>query len=224
MMPTKLEFKEIQITAMPQIEVEKMLNVLMLRKQKCYSQFELSFLMGQHDFYVRDAEDLQHTLIYAIPFTNVFRQIFNCDVEHIVPNIHTTPSYQVRISQAADKNNDIIYRAEKKIDGEDWELIAEFGTEEKDLQLALPESTVFVSEQKIKEWVQQKIETGYFDAARNALQIFEDCNTELDGIVRPLFLAKALKSFNGTKGLPKIDKKKDGNARFVYARENKDNP
>ncbi|PRD54698.1 hypothetical protein [Sphingobacterium gobiense] len=211
-----LEFREIQITTMPLIEVEKMLNVLLLRKQKRYSQFELSFLMGQRDYYVRDAENPKHTLVYTIPFTNVFRQIFNCDVQDIVPDINSTPKYSIRMSEVTDENGNIIYRTEKQVEGRDWELIDEFGTEAKDLQLEFPESTVLVQEQEVHDWILQKIEAGYFDIANNALQIFNDCSAELIGAVRPLFVANALKTCNGTKGLPKLNKKKDGNGRFVF--------
>lgn len=218
-MQTDLEFKEIQITTMPQIEVEKMLNVLVLRKQKRYSQFELSFLMGQRDYYVRDAEDPKHTLVYTIPFTNLFRQIFNCDVQAIVPNINATPSYSIRISEAMDENGNILYRAEKQIEGQDWDLIDYFGTEDKDLLLEFEEPVEIVLEERVQDWVLDKIDSGYFDVAKNALQIFNHCQAELTGTVRLLFLANALKACNGTKGLPKLNKKKDRNGRFVYDRE-----
>ncbi|WP_211357510.1 hypothetical protein [Sphingobacterium allocomposti] len=216
-MHTGLEFNEIQITTMPQIEVEKMLNLLILRKQKRYSQFELSFLMGQRDYYVRDVENPAHKLTYAVPFTNIFRQIFNCDVQAIVPNIIATPTSSIRISEATDENGNILYRAEKQIDGQDWDLIDYFGTEDKDLLLEFEESIDIISEERVQDWVLDKIESGYFDVAQNALQIFNDCKAELTGVVRPLFLATALKACNGTKGLPKLNKEKDRNGRFVYS-------
>jgi len=218
-MHTGLEFNEIQITTMPQIEVEKMLNLLILRKQKRYSQFELSFLMGQRDYYVRDVENPAHKLTYAVPFTNIFRQIFNCDVQAIVPDVNHKPSYTIRISEATDENGNILYRAEKQVEGQDWELIGEFGTEDKDLLLEFEEPIDIVSEERVQDWVLEKIDSGYFDVAKNALQIFNHCQAKLIGTVRPLFLANALKACNGTKGLPKLNKKKDKNGRFVYIYE-----
>ena len=217
-MSANLLLEELDIKAMPQIEVEKMLNVLLLRKSKGFSQFELSFLMGQRDFYVRDVENPNHTLVYAVPFTNIFRQIFDCDVQAIVPDINSRPSYSIRILEATDESNKIFYRAVKQIEGKDWELIDEFGTEEKDVLLEFEESGIFSTEEMVKNWVLDKIEAGYFDSAKNALQIFKDCSAELEGKVRPLFLADALKACNGTKGLPKLAKKKDRNGRFVYTK------
>lgn len=217
-MSANLLLEELDIKAMPQIEVEKMLNVLLLRKNKGFSQFELSFLMGQRDFYVRDVENPNHTLVYAVPFTNIFRQIFDCDVQAIVPDINCRPRYSIRILEATDESNKTFYRAVKQIEGKDWELIDEFGTEEKDILLKFEESRIFSTEEMVKNWVLGKIEAGYFDAAKNALQIFKDCSAELEGKVRPLFLADALKACNGTKGLPKLIKKKDRNGRFVYTK------
>lgn len=55
----------------------------------------------------------------------------NCDIRAIVPNIHARPSYSIRVSEATDENGNIMYGAEKRIASQDWELIADFGTEDK---------------------------------------------------------------------------------------------
>ncbi|WP_134087993.1 hypothetical protein [Olivibacter sp. XZL3] len=166
-MSTNLLLEELDIKTMPQIEVEKMLNVLL---------------------------------------------------QAIVPNINSRPSYSIRILNVTGKSSNTFYRAEKQVEGKDWEPIAEFGTEQKDVLLKLEESEI-ATEETVRDWVLGKVEASYFDIAKNALQIFRDCSTELNGKVRPLFLANALKACNGTKGLPKLIKKKDRNGRFVYLDE-----
>ncbi len=218
-MKPNLLFEQLDIKAMPQIEVEKMLNVLLLRKRKGYSQFELSFLMGQRDFYVRDAENPSHTLIYAVPFTNIFRQIFGCDTKAIVPDINRKLAYSIRILEATDESGNTIYRAEKKIEGGNWELIDNFGPEPKDLILESEEVTITITEQEIKDWVTTKFNDGYFDAAKNTVQILKDCEKELESVVRPLFLADALKDYTVRKKAPRLAKKKDGNGRFIFGVE-----
>lgn len=140
-------------------------------------------------------------------------------MQTIVPNINVTPSYSIRRSEATDENDAVSYRAEKQAEGQGWELIGEFGTEDKDLLLEFDEPAEIVSEKFIQNWVLDKVESGYFDVAKNALQIFNECKAELNGTVRPLFLASALKTCNGSKGLPKLNKKKDRNGRFVYVKE-----
>jgi len=206
------KYEIINITAMPQIEVEKMLNVFLLRKKRGYNQFELSFLMGQRDFYVRDAEDPTHTLIYSVPFNNIFREIFNCDVQAIVPDI-TSANYAIRISMARDHSENAVYKAEKIFNDGHIELLGMLTAEPKDLLL---ESSSIISEQSVKDWVLHQISTKYFSEPKNALQILKDCEKELRSTIRPLFLANALKACNGTKGTPKLANKKDENGRFVY--------
>ena len=90
--------------------------------------------------------------------------------------------------------------------------------------LEFEEPIDIVSEERIKDWVLNKVETAYFDVAKNALQIFNHCQAELTGTVRPLFIANALRACNGTKGLPKLNKKKDRNGRFVYELDRKKVP
>ena len=206
------KFKIIDITAMPRIEAEKMLNVCLLRKKKGYSQFELSFLMGQRDFYVRDAEDLSHTLIYSVPFNNIFREIFDCDIRAIVPDL-TSANYTIQISKVNDHSGNMVYKAEKVFDDGHTEFLGMLTAEPKNLLL---ESQSKISEQAVKDWVIAQFATGYFHDAKNALQILRDCEKGLNGPIRPLFLAKALKSCNGTKGTSKLIRKKDGNGRFGY--------
>jgi len=212
-MQVDLKFEIININAMPRIEVEKMLNILLLRKKRGYNQFELSFLMGQRDFYVRDAEDPTHTLIYSIPFNNIFREIFDCSIEQIVPDI-TNSEFTIQISVAKSESDLAVHKAEKILKDGRIEFIDILFAEPKDLLL---ESPSIIKEQSVKDWVLNQISSEYFSDPKNALQILKDCEKEFDGAVRPLFLANALKACNGTKGTPKLTSKKDENGRFVFA-------
>jgi len=215
-MQADLKFEIININAMPRIEVEKMLNIFLLRKKRGYNQFELSFLMGQRDFYVRDSEDPTHTLIYSVPFNNIFREIFDCSIEQIVPDI-TNSEYTIQISAARNESELVVYKAEKILKDGRIELVAILSAEPKDLLL---ESPSIITEQSVRDWVLHQISIGYFSEPKNALQILKDCEKEFDGSVRPLFLANALKACNGTKGTPKLTSKKDENGRFVYFKNN----
>jgi len=206
------KYEIINITAMPRIEAEKMLNIFLLRKKRGYSQFELSFLMGQRDFYVRDAEDPTHTLIYSVPFNNIFREIFDCSIEQIVPDI-TQTDYTIQISVARNESAPVVYKAERFFKDGRIELLGTLSAEPKDLLL---ESPSIISEQLVKDWVLHQISIKYFSEPKNALQILKDCEKKFDGPVRPLFLANALKACNGTKGTPKLSSKKDENGRFLW--------
>lgn len=215
-MKADLKFEIIAIKAMPQIEIEKMLNVLFLRKGKGYSQFELSFLMGQRDFYVRDVEDPNHTLIYAVHFTNIFRQIFDCRVEAITPDTNRTPSDSIRILEATDESGKIIYRAERQEKGDKWELIDTFSEEPKDLLFDSPSS---ITEQEVKDCVVSKFNSDYFDLPKNALKIMKDCQKDLDGPVRPIHLSSALQTYTRMKKSPRLVKEKNTDGRFEFVKD-----
>lgn len=215
-MKADLKFRIIAIKAMPQIEIEKMLNVLFLRRGKGYSQFELSFLMGQRDFYVRDVEDPNHTLIYAVPFTNLFRQIFDCEVRAIVPDINRKPSYSIRILEATDVSKKVIYRAERQEEGRKWELIATFSEEPKDLLL---DSPCVMTEQEVRDWVVSKFNSDYFGLAKNALRILKDCQKDLDGPVRPVQLSSVLQIYTRMKKSPRLVKEKNTDGRFEFIKD-----
>ncbi len=215
-MKADLKFEIISNKAMPPIEIEKILNVLSLRKGKAYSQFELSFLMGQRDFYVRDVEDPNHTLIYAVPFTNLFRQIFTCDIQAIIPDSNRKPSYSIRILKATDKSGKVIYRAERKEEGGEWKLIATLSEEPKDLLLDFPS---LVTEQEVKNWVISKFNSDYFNSPKNALKILNDCQNDLDGPIRPIYLSSALQNYTRMKKSPRLVKEKNTNGRFEFVKD-----
>ncbi|WP_270090343.1 hypothetical protein [Sphingobacterium sp. SYP-B4668] len=206
-------FNEVEKLEMSIVEIEKMLNVLLLRISKGYSQYELSFLLGQEDFYVRKIEGILHTLEYKIEKSNMLRQIFNCGFPAIVPNINVSPRYTIKVFEHKDDVGNTISKAEKRFENGTVKEIATFGTEDK--EILLPSAST-ITEEEVMTWVLAKCQTDYFNTSKTALQIFKNCEAELDQPIRPLFLANALKSCNGTKGLPKINKEKDDNARFVY--------
>lgn len=201
---------------MPQIEIEKMLNVLLLRRCKGYSQFELSFLMGQRDFYVRDVENPNHTLIYTNPFSNIFCQIFDCNTQAIIPDTNRKPSYSIRLLETTNESGKFVYCAEKQEEGSEWELITTFSEEPKSLLLDSPSA---VTEQDVNNWVVSKFNSDYFDVPKTALKILKDGEKDLKGAIRPIHLASSLQTYTRMKKSPRLVKKKNTNSLFVFVKE-----
>lgn len=201
---------------MAPIEIEKMLNVLSLRKEKGYSQFELSFLMGQRDFYVRDIENPKLKLVYTPQFSNILRQIFDCEIQAIIPDTNRKPDYSIRILEATDESGKIVYRAERQEEGGIWMLMATFSDEPKDLLL---DSLSTTTEQDVKNWVINKFNSDYFDLPKNALEILNDCQSDLASAVRPLDLSSALQNYTRMKKSPRLVKKKNTDARFEFIKD-----
>ncbi|WP_143053838.1 hypothetical protein [Parapedobacter koreensis] len=202
------------------IEVERMLNVLILRHEKGYNQFELAFLLGQRDLYIRDAEDPNKKLTYSVAATNQFRQIFGSGIQTIVPNVNQAPTYSTRILQATDEAGRNLYRADKKVGNGKWKSLISFGEEPKDL--LLPSNSTITSEQ-IQSWVDEKYEGNYFYFPKTALKIFKDCEGHFNEPIRPIFLAEDLQSYTIKKKAPRLIKLRDKfNSWDVFAKETND--
>lgn len=204
--------------SMEPIELEKMINVLNLREERGYSQFELSFLMGFRDFYVRDVENPLHTLQYSVPNNGYLMQIFKCGIDRIVPaKLPVTETPIHRVSTATDEGGKLIFKVEKLKDDDKWVVLKIFSEEPKDL--LLPSPTKF-SEEEVKSWVSRKFEQSrFFSKPKTALDILRACEKDLDGPVRPIFFASALMDYTAKKKTPRLVKAKNDMGRTVFMGE-----
>lgn len=169
-----------------------MINVLNLREEYGYSQFELSFLMGSHDFYVRDIENPFHTLQYSVPNNGYLMRIFKCGIDQIVPaKLLIIEASIHRVSTATNQQEKLVFKVEKLGDDGKWVTLKTFSEEPKDMLLDIPSR---FAEEEVKNWVIRKFEKATFlKRPKTALEILNACEKDLDGPVRPLFLASALK-------------------------------
>lgn len=202
---------------MAPIEIEKMLNVLSLRKEKGYSQFELSFLMGQRDFYVRDIENPKLKLVYTPQFSNILRQIFDCEIQAIIPDTNRRPGYSIRILEATDESGKFVYHAEILEENGSWKPIDNFSKDESKSLLLNSPSTI--TEQEVKDWVESKFISDYFDAPKTALKIFKDCEKDLDRTIRPMHLATSLQEYTKKKKSLRLVKEKNTDSLFIFAKD-----
>jgi len=214
----ELEFIIESTFSMDPIELEKMINVLILRHNHGYNQFELAFLMGFRNMYIRDVENPLGTLQYSVPNNGYMMRIFKCGIEGFVPArlpITETPIH--RISTATDEDGKIHFKAEKLGDDGKWETLKTFSEEPKKLLLPSPS---IVSEEKVVDWVARKFDGGrFFVKPKTALEILHACEKDMDGPVRPIFLASALKKHTAKKKAPRLLKPTNEVGRFVFVRE-----
>jgi len=68
--------------------------------------------------------------------------------------------------------------------------------------------------------VSKKFEKGSFlEKPKTALEILLPCEKELDGPVRPIHLALALKDYTAKKKAPRLIKSSNDMGRFVFVKE-----
>lgn len=197
------------------IELIKTYNVMDLRLQYGYSHFELSFLMGLRDFYVRDAENPLHSLQYSVPNNNYLQLIFNCGINKILPKRTDSDKYTIRVF-TAEVDGLTSYRIEKLEPDGSWTLFREFSEEPKLIELPMKTS---ISETAIKEFIQGKFVDGYFKMGKTTLEVFRLCHEHFNDTLRPLYVANALKVLTSKRKSPKLETKKNVMGRTVFFSE-----
>ncbi len=205
-MKRNLDFEILKISSMSNIELLKMLNVIKLRHKRGLSQFELAFLLGQRDLYVRDFERPDHTLILGLSENNTIRIIFKCELADFVPSNIGSTNHKIQIRYKVDDQGNKNYIAEQKIGNGKWKEFLRFGDEEKDILL---ESSSAITDIQIQNWIDEQYNNGYFKDAKSALEIFLDCEAHFDEKVKPLFIANAIQYYTKKKKAPRLVKNRD---------------
>lgn len=205
-MKRNLDFEILKISSMSDIELLKMLNIIKLRDKRRLSQFELAFLLGQRDLYVRDFERPDHTLILGLSENNTIRIIFKCELADFVPLNNSGNSSSIQILYQVDDQGNRNYIAEQKIGNGKWKEFLRFGDEDKDI---LMDSSSTITDTQVQSWIDDKYHNGYFNTAKSALQIFLDCEVHFDEPVRPLFIANAIQHYTKKKKTPRLVKNRD---------------
>lgn len=196
------------------IELEKTYLVMNLRQSYGYSAFELSFLLGRRDFYVRDAENPLHTLTYSVNENNYLRQVFNCSLKKIMPGKVEPIKYSLRIRHELNENGLPVYHIERGAPKSKFELFHSITEEHKEVELPVKGEVVPVNQ--VKEYMTKLVEKGYFGEPKTALFIFNDCKRSMSGVVRPLYVAYALGDFTGKRKAPRLIKETNESGRAVY--------
>ncbi|WP_286752159.1 MULTISPECIES: hypothetical protein [Sphingobacterium] len=205
-MAKNLAFKVMKSLSMSEFELFKMFNILKLRKDSGISQFEFAFLLGQRDFYIRDYERPDHTLILGHGENNTVRSIYDCRLDEIVPV--SLPKCAVRILCAMDENENKHFKIQKSYDNKIWEDDTDLvlGDEPKELELPIKSD---VTQENVQDWIDSVYQAGYFNIPKSALQIFQDCKNFFKDYVRPLFIANTIQTYTKKKKAPRVVKLRD---------------
>ncbi|WP_158655631.1 hypothetical protein [Sphingobacterium sp. HMA12] len=191
---------------MSEFELFKMFNVFKLRKGIGMSQFEFAFLLGQRDFYIRDYERPDHTLILGHGENNTIRSIYDCRLDEIVPV--SLPKYAIRILRAIGENGNKHFKVQRSYDNKIWkdDFDLALGDEQKELGLPINSD---VTQENVQDWINSAYQSGYFNIPKSALQIFQDSKNFFKDYVRPLFIINALQTYTKKKKAPRIVKLRD---------------
>lgn len=154
-------------TTFPAISFDKVMFFHKIRIEKGYSAFECSFMIGKHNFLIRDAENpLKKTLIDPED-SLVLGKVFNLEAYN--PPSNPIDYYKLDV---------IVSKVERK--KTQWEIfktnddIKPLGTTiivEEDKEIELPTSSFLSTYDDVQVYFKKLIAEDYFNSARTALEI-----------------------------------------------------
>lgn len=182
------------------IEFDKTYKVMLLRLKRGWSAFELSWLLGYRDFYVRDVENPLHKLQYASADTNYLQLIFNCGYEYIIaPKIEPAVwkiAVEVKVNDAQARLYLIYLMLERK-----KKLLYEVTEEEKKVEYP---AVTTANESELVIYIGELIKEGYFNEPRTRLDLFNKCQKNFGTPLKPLYVINAVGKLTRQHGYPKL--------------------
>jgi hypothetical protein len=170
-----------------------------------YSAYELSFLLGKNDFFVRDVENPLDTKRYNPDDTNYLLLIFNEQLSSIMPPKTEPNTYHLEITSYLNEIRRMVYEiALKDTNGSGYKLFKIFEAEDKHVELDTSRSLLSFNE--VQSYIDALLNTVFFNEPKRALDIFESCKTYFGENFHPRNMIKVLNFYTNKKsGVPKLN-------------------
>lgn len=192
--------------SLPAYSVEKALQFVNFRREAGYSAYECSFLIGKHDYFVRDIENLLDKSSFSTIDTNYILLIFRKEFKQVFPIKTFDGNFTLALKQSIGDKRKSVY--EIVIDAfpptNRSKIIYE---EEKHLEL--PTKLELSDEETLKKFMRRLYDEGFLNNTRTALEIFDECRKEenFGPDFHPRHMIRALNHYTNIKsGEPILDK------------------
>lgn len=188
------------------IEFAKIYMVMDKRLELNYSAYELSFLLGKNDFFVRDVENPLISKRYNPDDTNYLLLIFNERLSSIMLPKAERNSYNLRVTFYLSETRRKVYEiAIKNVGSNDYIYFKDFEVEPKDIEL--PVSHGLFSFESVQSHIDTLLNSGYFDEPKRALDIFKSCKSHFGKNFHPRNMIRVLNFYTNKKsGIAKLNK------------------
>lgn len=199
----KIEIEKHSVIA---IEFTKIYIVMDLRLELGYSAYELSFLLGKNDFFVRDVENPSNSKRYNPNDTNYLLLIFNeplCSI--MLPKVEENICH-LEIKSYLNEFRKIIYEINIKDKNKNaYKPFKIFEVEDK--QAVINTSRNVLSFEHVQSYIDTLLVNTYFDEPKRALDIFESCQANFGADFHPRNMIKVLNFYTNKKsGVVKLNK------------------
>lgn len=206
---TKLEIFQISL---PVYSVDKALMFRKYRKKIGYSAYECSFLIGKHDFFIRDIESLLEKSWFSTVDTNYVLLIFEDELENIFPTIAHNNNYSVLVTKSVGLKRKLLFQVEIEVLGIS-DSKQKYSIQEEEKHLELPTNLELEDEQTLRDFIFSLYSEGFFNNTKTALEIFNVCRKQDN-------FGKNFHARNMIRALDYYTNKKSGNAILDNSRTN----
>lgn len=168
--------KSKHLITFPAFSFEKIALLKQLREKLGYSAYEVSFLLGKHNFFVRDAENPLKTTLIDSEDTCHIAKVFRTAISQITPPTIAIDNYQLEVIKGkTEKRKDrfeIYIRNTVPPRTKPVEII------EEEKHIELPTKLVVSDVKTIRSFIHGLYQDGFFNNTRTALEIFDECRRE----------------------------------------------
>lgn len=185
--------KKIVYTTFPAFSFDKVMFFHKIRTEKGYSAFECSFMIGKHNFLIRDAENpLKKTLIDAED-SLVLAKVFN--LEPYNPPCNPIDYYKLDVTFSIVERKKMQW--EIVIANDEIKRLRALKIIEEDKEIELPTSSFLSTYDDVQEYFKKLVAEGYFNSARTALDILNKYreSVEFGPEFHPRYLIKNIRYY-----------------------------
>ncbi|MEN5088590.1 hypothetical protein ABE426_19155 [Sphingobacterium faecium] len=185
--------KKIVYTTFPAFSFDKVMFFHKIRTEKGYSAFECSFMIGKHNFLIRDAENpLKKTLIDAED-SLVLAKVFN--LEPYNPPCNPIDYYKLDVTFSIVERKKMQW--EIAIANDEIKPLRALKIIEEDKEIELPTSSFLSTYDDVQEYFKKLVAEGYFNSARTALDILNKYreSVEFGPDFHPRYLIKNIRYY-----------------------------
>ncbi len=186
------------------IEFDKSYRVMDVRLLRGWSAYELSWLLGYRDWYVRDVENPLHGLQYAPEDTNYLRLIFECGYDAIIAAKLEPPIWNISVDSSTNETGLSVHRVYLSPLSRKKKKPAYTVVEEPKRMVYSSESSA--NEIQLEGYVRKLMAADYFGTPKTRLEVFSKCKEKFGEPLKPLILIDAIGNITRSHSRPKLTK------------------
>lgn len=188
------------------IELDKVYRVMALRLKNHWSAYELSWLLGYRDLYVRDVENPFHKLQYSSADTNYLIKIFGGSYSNIIATKIEPAIWQISIDTIIGSDGLKQYSIYHHLENKKRVLLYKALEEPKKKEYSEYNTALQV---EVDLYLLELLNGDYFSSPNTHLDVYQTFIEKFDAPLQPILLINAVGKLTRQHTKPKLGKGKN---------------